>query len=178
MARVRFRFQEVFNLTATLFAVPALLAVLWATGVRAEFIIDGLDNHFPDEIAAAAEDGKQLVIMFQQTGCPYCAKMRARVFPDPKVEEFYSKHFVLILSNIRGDLPVVTPGGKEMTEKNFARKLRVRATPVFVFYDKKGRQALKVTGFMDAERFNKAGQYVIDGVYKTKTSLYRYMLIN
>jgi thioredoxin-related protein len=155
-----------------------LFALLWATGVRAEFIIDSLDNHFPDEIAAAAEDGKQLVIMFQQTGCPYCAKMRARVFPDPSVIEFYSRHFVLIQSNIRGDLPMVSPGGKEMTEKEFARKIRVRATPVFVFYDTKGRQVLKVTGFMDAEKFNKAGQYVVDGVYKTKTSLYRYLLTN
>jgi thioredoxin-related protein len=167
-----------FKVTTALFGVPVLIALLWATGVRADFMAESVDNDFPDEIAIAAEEGKQLVIMFQQTGCPYCAKMHARVFPDPKVKEYYSDRFVMVQSNIRGDLPVVSPDGKTMTEKQLARSLRVRATPVFIYYDKKGNQALKVTGFMDAERFNKAGKYVADGVYKTKTSLYRYMLIN
>ena len=168
----------IFKSKTVLFAALVLTALVWATGGRAEFIAESLDNHFPEEIAAAAEEGKQLVIMFQQTGCPYCAKMRVRVFPDPKVDEFYSKHFVMIQTNIRGDLPVVSPEGKDLTEKKFAKSLRVRATPVFIFYDKTGGQALKVTGFLDAERFNKAGRYVVDGVYKTKTSLYRYMLKN
>lgn len=152
--------------------------VLWATGARAEFVTESIDNDIPGEVAAAAEDGKRLVIMFQQTGCPYCAKMRARVFPDPKVVEFYSKHFVLIYSNIRGDLPVVAPDGKEMTEKELARKLRIRATPVLLFFDKDGGKALRVTGFLDAERFNKAGQYVLDGAYKAKMSFYRYLQTN
>ncbi|NQV84204.1 MAG: thioredoxin fold domain-containing protein [Rhodospirillales bacterium] len=169
---------NIFKVTTALYAVPVLVALFWATGVRADFMAESVDNNFPDEITAAAEEGKQLVIMFEQSGCPYCAQMHARVFPDPKVNKFYSDRFVMIQSNIRGDLPVVSPDGKKMTEKKLAHSLRVRATPVFIFYDKTGQQALKVTGFMDAEHFNKAGRYVADGVYKTKTSLYRYMLIN
>jgi len=149
---------------------------LMSSGVRAEFIFESLDNNFPEEVTLASEEGKKLVVMFQQTGCPYCAKMHARVFPDPKVDDFYSKNFVMMMSNIRGGLPVTGPGGKEMTEKQLARTLRVRATPVFIFYDKNGKPALRVTGFLNAERFNKAGQYVLDGVYKTKMSFYRYLL--
>ena len=152
--------------------------VLWAAGARAGFITESIDNDIPGEVAAAAEDGKRLVIMFQQTGCPYCAKMRVRVFPDPKVVEFYSKYFVLIYSNIRGDLPVVAPDGKEMTEKELAYKLRVRATPVLMYFNKNGSEALKVTGFLDAERFNKAGQFVLDGVNKTATTFFRYLQTN
>ncbi|MBT7943577.1 MAG: hypothetical protein HN719_09510, partial [Alphaproteobacteria bacterium] len=67
-----------FKVTTALFGVPVLIALLWATGVRADFMAESVDNDFPDEIAIAAEEGKQLVIMFQQTGCPYCAKMHAR----------------------------------------------------------------------------------------------------
>lgn len=154
----------------------AALFLFWAGDSRAEFIIESLDNNFPEEVAAATEEGKNLVVMFHQTGCPYCTKMDARVFPDPKVVDYYSKHFVMMKSNIRGNLPAVSPTGKEMTEKQLARKLRVRATPVFIFFDKKGKVALRVTGYLNAERFNKAGQYVLDGVYKTKTSFYRYLL--
>jgi len=178
MTRIRSFPVRILKSGAALLWMASLVAILVAGEARAEFIVESIDNNFPDEIAAAAEENKMLVVMFQQTGCPYCAKMRARVFPDPKVIAYYSKRFVMFHSNIRGDLPVVGPDGKEMTEKQLARKLRVRATPVFIFYDKKGQQALRVTGFMDAERFIKAGQYVADGVYKTKTSLYRYMLQN
>ena len=170
--------MRILKTWAILLAVVSLVTGLLAGNVRAEFIIESIDNNFPDEIAAAAEENKTLVVMFHQTGCPYCTKMRARVFPDPRVIEYYSRRFVMFQSNIRGDLPVVGPGGKETTEKQLARMLRVRATPVFIFYDKTGRQALRVTGFLDAERFVKAGKYVADGVYKTETSFYRYMLQN
>ena len=163
--------------TFVLMALAGAL-VLWAADTRAEFITESIDNDIPGEVSAAAEEGKRLVIMFQQTGCPYCAKMRARVFPDPKVVEFYSKNFVLIYSNIRGDLPVVAPDGKEMSEKQLARKLRVRATPVLMFFNKDGSEALKVTGFLDAERFNKAGQFVLDGTDKAKMTFYRYLQTN
>jgi thioredoxin-related protein len=163
--------------SAKTIASVALIAIGLAcsTAVRADFRIESIDNDFQSEIQAAAEQGKLLVIMFHQDGCPYCDKMRARVFPDPKVDAFYSKHFVMIETDILGDLPVVTPQGEETTEKSFARKLRVRATPVFVYFDKEGNKALRLTGFMNAENFNKAGQYVLDGVYKTKTSFYRYV---
>ncbi|HEC90040.1 MAG TPA: thioredoxin [Alphaproteobacteria bacterium] len=156
------------------FAVSAVSA-LAVQPARAEFRAESLDNNFPDEIAAAKEQGKFLVIMFQQIGCPYCEEMRARVYPDPKVQKYYTKRFVLIESNIRGSLSVVSPQGKAMTEKKYARKNRVRATPTFIYFDKNGKQALKVTGFMDIARFIKAGQYVVKGVYKTKTSFYRYL---
>ncbi len=148
---------------------------LVAQTAHAEFRATSIDNDFPAEIAAAKEQGKFLVIMFQQIGCPYCEKMRARVYPDPKVQKYYTKRFVLIESNIRGSLDVVSPQGKAMTEKEYARKNRIRATPTFIYFDKNGKQALKVTGFMDVARFIKAGQYVVGGVYKTNTSFYRYL---
>lgn len=162
--------------TKTLAIAAALSIAFWTPAAKSEFLIESLDNDFPSEVEAAAEEDKQLVIMFHQTGCPYCDKMRSRVLPDPKVDAYYSKNFVMVESNIRGDLNVVSPDGEEMLEKELARKMRVRATPVFVFFDKKGKDVLRLTGFLDAERFNKAGRFVVDEVYKTKTSFYRYLL--
>ncbi len=162
---------------ARLFAVLVvlLISVVLIAPASAEFRVESLDNDFPNEVSEAAADGKQLVIMFHQAGCPYCDKMRTRVFPDPKVDAYYSKKFVMIESNIRGNLDVVAPDGKAMTERKLAKKLRVRATPVFMFFDKKGKQALRLTGFLDADLFVRAGQYVADGVYEKNVSFYRYL---
>ncbi len=144
-------------------------------GAKAEYRVESVDNDFPSEIKAAAEEGKNLVIFFHQAGCPYCDKMRARVHPAPKVMDYYSKYFVMIESNIRGNLDVVMPSGKTGTERDFAKKNRIRATPVFIFYDKKGKNVLRLTGYQDVERFYLAGKYVVDKVYKKKKSFFRYL---
>ena len=158
----------------SLLAVVCAL-VLQAPAVSASFRIESLDNNFPEEIQAAAEDGKNLVVFFHQAGCPYCDKMRARVFPAKKIVDYYSPHFVMIDSNIRGNLDVVMHDGSQGTEHDLARKLRVRATPVIVFFDKQGKVALRTTGFLGIDMFYLAGKYVTEGIFKTKKSFFRYV---
>lgn len=155
--------------------VLLLVSALLAVPAMAEFRVESLDHNFPEEISDAASKGKQLVIMFHQDSCPYCDKMRSRVFPDAMVDAYYSKKFVMIEANIRGNLDVVAPNGKAMTERKLAESLRIRATPVFMYFDKSGKQALRLTGFLNAELFVRAGQYVADGVHEKKISFYRYL---
>lgn len=157
------------------FAAIVLTALFYAAPATAEFRTESMDNDYPDEIAVAAEDGKRLVLFFHQFGCPYCDKMRARVLPQPKIVDYFSKNFVMIESNVKGNLDVVMPDGTEGNERAFARKIRVRATPVFIFYDPDGTPALRTTGFLDTDRFHLAGKYVVDGVHKTGKSFFRYI---
>jgi len=155
--------------------LAALFSMLLWSPAHAGFMIESLEGDFPQEISDAREEDKRLVIMFHQLGCPYCDKMRTRVFPDAKVDAFYSKNFVMVESNIKGNLDIVSPDGKPMSEVRLARKYRVRATPVFLFLDTDGSTALRLTGFLDSELFVRAGRYVTEGVYKTKTSFYKYL---
>ena len=157
--------------------LPALLAVLLfgATTVQAEYRQESIDNDYQGEIQSLADEGKYLVLFFHQAGCPYCDKMRARVHPSPTVVNYFEDNFVMMESNIRGNLDIVMPDGTEGTERDFAKKVRVRATPVFIFYDKDGSPALRTTGFLDAQRFMLAGKYVVEGVHKTKKSFFRYL---
>ena len=153
----------------------ALSLCFWALSAHAEYRAESIDNDYQGEVQAAAEDGKRLVLFFHQAGCPYCDKMRARVHPAPEVMDYFSKYFVMMESNIKGNLDVVMPDGTAADEVTFARKIRVRATPVFVFYDKDASVALRTTGYLDEKQFLLAGKYVVDGVHKTGTSFFRYV---
>lgn len=155
-------------LAGILCAVPAFAA-------PPPFVVESVDMDLKSEIAAAAGDGKNVVIFFHQQGCPYCDKMRARVFPDPKVMAYFNDRFVMIESNIKGALPLVTPEGEEKTEKDYAQDLRVRATPVLAFFSKDGKLALRTTGYQDTERFIKAGEFVVNKAYEDGTSFFRYL---
>ncbi len=158
----------------------ACLAIVFALALHppaayAEFRVESIDNNFPDEIQAATAEGKNLVLFFHQAGCPYCDKMRARVLPSKKVYDYFDTRFVMIESNIRGNLDVVMHDGTPGTERDLAKKLRVRATPVFVFFDEHGKVALRTTGFLSVDQFYLAGKFVSDDVYKTKKSFFRYI---
>jgi len=159
-----------------LWAVLLAVAVVTSgSAVRAEYRAESIDNDYQSEVQAAAEDGKRLVLFFHQAGCPYCDKMRARVHPSPKVMEYFSQHYVMMESNIRGNLDVVTPKGEAVKETEFGRMERVRATPVFIFYDTDGSEALRTTGYLDVDRFYRAGKYVVDGEHKTGKSFFQYL---
>ena len=157
--------------------LPAVFAalLLMASLGHAEYREESIDNDYQGEIEALAEEGKFLVMFFHQAGCPYCDKMRARVHPSPIVMNYFDDKFVMMESNIRGNLDIVMPDGTEGTERDFAKKLRVRATPVFIFYDQDGSQALRTTGFLDSKRFMLAGKFVAEGVHKTDKSFFRYL---
>jgi len=136
----------------------------------AEFLIEPLDYDIPAEAADAADNGKNLVVMFGQNGCPYCDKMRKRVFPHPKVAAQYDAHFVMFEINIKGSLDVVSHKGETMTEKEYALEMRARATPLFVFYGKDGQDVLRLTGYQEPGIFMTAGRYVTSEAYKDGTS--------
>lgn len=157
-------------LTSAVAALFAALMLFVTPAAAADFIVESLDYDFPSEVKAAADEGKNVVVMFYLNGCPYCDKMHKRVFPHPEVNAFYGEKFHMIEVNIKGDLNVTTHEGEAMAEKDYAEKMRVRATPVFLFFSKDGAEALKLTGYQDPEMFNTAGRYVSSDAFKDGTS--------
>ena len=65
---------------------------------------------------------------------------------------------------------MVNFNGTEMTEKDYAFKLhRVRATPVFMFFDLEGNKLLRYTGATrNMEEFMWMGEYVVNKEFKNK----------
>lgn len=158
-------------LRAVLCAAFVLSAATLPSAVQAaDFIIEPLDYDVPAEVEAAADEDKNLVVMFGQNGCPYCDKMYKRVFPNPKVGALYDNSFVMFEINIKGDLDVVSHDGEAKSEKEYASQMRARATPLFVYYSKEGKDVLRLTGYQEPGIFITAGRYVSTEAYKDGTS--------
>lgn len=159
-----------------LFPIALLFNLLLGISVlSAEYREESIDNDYQSEIEVLAVKEKFLVLFFNQAGCPYCDKMRSRVHPSAKIMKYFTKHFTMMETDIKGNLDIVMPDGTEGTERDFAKKYRVRATPVFIFYDKDGSSALRTTGYLDTKQFYLAGKYVVEGVHKTGKSFFRYL---
>lgn len=133
------------------------------------FFDQGFGN-LPDEVKAARQEGKQgIVIMFETADCPWCAKMMATVLNQAAVQDYYRQHFRILQVDTNGDVPMTDFSGKELAQKDFAFKHnRVRATPVFAFFDLDGRLLTKYTGATkDVEEFMWLGEFVVNGSYRS-----------
>ncbi len=106
-----------------------------------------------EDIAEAAREGKRVMLYFEQPGCPYCRRLVEVNFRQPAIAAKMRRHFVSLDINIWGDRELTSPEGKTMTEKQFAAALKVQYTPTLVFFDEKGRVALRINGYYPPERF-------------------------
>jgi len=119
-------------------AVAALTAQAWSTEIGE----DGLHKQdwfaltfrdVADDIEAAKEEGKRLVMIFEQRGCIYCAKMHETLLSDPEVADYIKANFKVVQYNMFGDEEVTDLDGEVLTEKTAARKWGYVFTPTLMF---------------------------------------------
>lgn len=143
----------------------------WAAGGRDPYVhfFDETWGNFQEEIERAKEEGKKgLLIFFEMDECPFCHRMKETVLNQPEVQAYFKKHFLNISVDIEGDVEITNFKGELMKQKDFAFKVnRVRATPVFAFYDLQGKQIVRYTGATNGvQEFLWLGEFVVQGGYE------------
>jgi len=117
-----------------------------------------------DDAAAAAKEGKRVMLYFGQDGCPYCKQLMEVNFRQARIVEKMQKSFVALALNIWGDREIrwdrSGSDGRALSEKQLAAALKVQFTPTLLFLDEKGEIALRVNGYLPPERFEAALDYV------------------
>lgn len=134
-----------------------------------KYFFDETWGNFQEELQNARNQGKQgILIFFEMDECPFCHRMKETVLNQPEVQAYFKKHFLNFAVDIEGDLEVTDFHGQTMTQKDFAFKSnRVRATPVFAFYDLTGKRVMRYTGATNGVgEFMLLGEYVVNGEYE------------
>lgn len=148
--------------------VPPGIAQTSTRDAMTHFFHQGFDD-LQDELKIARENNKVgLLVMFDNAECPWCARMKGTVLNQAYIQDYFRKHFRITRIDTEGDAPVIDFSGKEMAQKDFAFiHNRVRATPVFIFYDLEGNKLTRYTGATrDARVFHWLGEFVVEGHYK------------
>lgn len=121
-----------------------------------------------EELGIAKDAGKKgLFVFFEMDECPFCHRMKKTVLNQVDIQQFFRENFHSISVDIEGDLEIIDFEGNPTTQKEFASKNRVRATPVMAFYDLEGQQVVRYTGAASgSEEFMLLAEYYLEGVYK------------
>lgn len=168
----------------TLYTITALMLLTLAGMANASEWRDPNAHFFSqsfgdltEELQNAKAQGKQgILIMFEMDECPFCHRMRQTVLSRPDVQAYYRDHFLMLHIDIEGDVEMTDFQGNATTMKAFAAKNRVRATPVFQFYDLEGKPIKygRYTGATrDYEEFILLGRYIAEGANQ-QTAFTRY----
>jgi thioredoxin-related protein len=134
-----------------------------------QYFFDQTFGDFQEELQKAKEEGKKgVLLMFEMDECPFCHRMKTTVLNQPEVQDFYKKNFLIFPVDVEGDVEITDFKGNQVPQKDFALKdFRVRATPVFAFFDLDGNLVSKYIGATrDAEEFMWLGEYVAEGRYQ------------
>ena len=158
--------------------LASVVSVGWASETKDPYkhFFNETWGDFPEELAKAKASGKKgILIFFEMDECPFCHYMKKNVLNQPKVQAFYRQHFLNFVVDIEGDVEIVNLKGKTVTQKEFAKKNRIRATPVIAYYNLDGKMIYRHTGKTSGvEEFMWLGEYISQKIYKKKIRFSRY----
>jgi len=137
----------------------------------AEYFFYPMLDDLTEELGIARNEGKKaFLIMFEADDCPFCARMKKTILNQVEVQDYYRQNFHIINIDIEGDVEITDFDGNTVSMKDFSFKQnRVRATPVFAFFDLQGKAIKRgrYTGAMTSvKEFMTFGHFIADGIYK------------
>jgi thioredoxin-related protein len=154
-------------------------AILGDDGLyRQPWFLDSL-LELPDDLAAAAQAGKRLAVIWELRGCPYCRKMHLINFARPEIEAYVRQHFEILQLNIVGAREVTDFDGERLGEKQMAAKYGVRVTPTFQFFPEqpaglghkapREREVARAQGYLEPKPFLAMFRFVSERGYEERS---------
>jgi len=108
---------------------------------------------------------RELVVMFEQGDCFACDLLHTDPLADPSVLEKIRQLEVVQLDP-RDETLVITPQGKRTTAKEWAKDLGLFYYPSLLFFDRSGKEILRIDSVVRLYRLNLALEYVSSGGYR------------
>lgn len=118
---------------AMLLALPVFAVELGDDGLHKTPWLRDTFKDLREDLAEANDEGKRLVLFFEQRGCVYCTKMHQEVFPQPEITQMIEDNFFVVQLNLHSDTEMTDFDGDVRSEKDMARKWGILFTPTIMF---------------------------------------------
>lgn len=120
------------------------------------------------------KNGKLLLVLFEQKKCRDCDELHNDIFKRKETLDQLRK-FNVVRVDIWGKDKIISPSGKTMTMKEFAKMLDVKYVPSMVFFDGGTKDVFRTEAYLKSFHIQSVMDYVSSGSYKTEPSLQRYL---
>lgn len=129
-----------------------------------------------DDLATAAEQGRHLMILFEQNGCPYCRELHQVNFARPEIVEMIKANYDVIQLDMFGSREVLDFDGQALEEKALAEKWGVNFTPTTVIFhkgnvgakDRAAAETFRLPGYLKPFHYLSSLEYVESGAFESE----------
>ena len=141
---------------------------------REDWFVDSF-LELEDDRKGAAARRKQLAVIWEQRGCPYCRDTHLVNFAQKPIESYVRAHFEMIELDIHGSRVVTDFDGQKLGERQLASKYGVRGTPTIQFFPnltdlgQKGpleREVNRIQGYLAPKDFLRMFAFVGERAYE------------
>ena len=131
-----------------------------------------------DDLKTTAAAGKQLAVIWEQRGCPYCRDTHLVNFARADIESYVRGHFEMVELDLHGSRTVTDFDGKQLGEKQLAAKYGVHGTPTIQFFSDRGdlagkapreREVNRIQGYLAPNDFMRMFAFVGERAYERGT---------
>ncbi|MEA1915805.1 MAG: thioredoxin fold domain-containing protein [Campylobacterota bacterium] len=123
-----------------------------------------------EDIEEAGESNKHVMLFLTLDACPYCTKLLHDSFEkDSSVKTFIQKNFDVIGINIKGSREIAINENLTLTEKEYAKYLKVQYTPTVLFLNDKNEVVVRINGYRSSKNFQHILNYVESKSYVDMT---------
>lgn len=148
---------------------------------KQEWFLDSF-LEFGDDLADAAAEGKHLMIVIEQDGCPYCRELHRVNFKREEIVSLIKEHFVVVQLDLYGSRETVDFDGEELEERDLVAKWGAFFTPTTLIFtaEKDGAttwqeaETFRLPGYLKPFHYITSLEFVVSGAYK-ETDFQRYL---
>jgi thioredoxin-related protein len=122
-----------------------------------------------EDFANAGKAGKNMALLWEMPGCPYCKQLHNVNFKDPAISAYIPPNFEVVQLDLTGMREVTDFDGEMLPEKFLAVKHNIRSTPTLQFFPVGGvRRAKELgrVGYIKAEEFFLMLRFVREKAYE------------
>jgi len=117
---------------------------------------------------------KFTAVFFEAKNCKNCDLLHQKTLKDETTLAL-AKQFIAVQLDRFSDNKVITPNGKTTTAKQWATELGIEYLPAIHFFDKAGKQVMRIDTQLRTFHIQSIFDYVLSGTYATEPNFQRYI---
>lgn len=117
---------------------------------------------------------KPLLVLFEQKKCNTCDELHLDILKRKESQKLLSSFNVLVL-DMWSDKEIITPSGKTIKVRDWAKKLNIKYAPSLLFFNDKGEEVFRADGYLKAFHTQTAMDYVASESYEAQSNFQRYV---
>ena len=127
-----------------------------------------------DDLQAALEPGKHLLVIFGQKQCTTCDELHLDILRRKETRELLQRLNVAVV-DLWSDQRIVTPDGSEQKINEWAKKLKINYAPSLLYFNDQGEEVFRSDAYLKAFHVQSVMDYVTTAAYREQPNFQRYI---